>query len=237
MRISIHQPQYFPWLGYFDKIATVDVFVLLDNVPYSKNYFYNRNRIKIKGGWTWITVPVITKGRMGQLIKDVEIDNKWLWRDKHLKSIYLAYKKAPYFDIYFSGVEDILKREWFLLAELCEETIKFIMMAFNIHTPIYKASQLGVSGSKEDLLIQICKTLRAEEYLSGRDGRNYLNLDKWHKAGIKVFFQDFKNPKYPQLHGDFLPQMSALDFLFNCGENSLKILLDENGEKVDYLLK
>ncbi len=100
------------------------------------------------------------------------------------------------------------------------------------------ASELGVEGAKEALLLDICKKLGADNYLSGPDGKNYVSPDVWRANGIKIGFQEFKHPKYPQLYGDFIPQMAAIDLLFNCGaEKGLSILRDKEGEKVELLLK
>jgi len=237
MIIGIHQPQYLIWLGLVDRVYRCDKFVLLDNVPYSKNYFYNRNRIKTANGWIWLTIPVVTKNRFGQLIKDVQINNTLDWRKDHWKSISLAYKKCRYFDQYATMFEEIYNQQWQYLGDICEATTKLIMKAFGITTPIYKASELGIEGKKEELLINICKNWKADMYLSGVDGRNYLNSESWRNSQIEVNFQDFKHPKYPQLYGDFIPQMAAIDLLFNCGGESLDILKDEHREKIELILK
>ena len=234
---AIHQPQYLSWLGLVERTTKCDTFVLLDNVPYSKNYFYNRNRIKTANGWIWLTVPVITKNRFGQAIKDIEINNTKNWARNHWKNISLAYKKSKYFEYYISGLEEIYKRQWQYLVDICEATTKFIMESFGIKTPVCKASELGVGGRKENLLVEICKKLDATVYLSGVDGKKYLNLENWSEQQIRVIFQDFRHPKYPQLFNGFIPQMSAIDLLFNCGPESLNILQNKNGEKAELQLK
>lgn len=232
MRVGIHQPMYLPWPGLFDRIYECDVFVLLDNVPYSKNYLINRNKIKTVNGWMWLTVPVLTKGCFGQLIKDVQINNATQWQKQHWKSIYYSYIKAPYFSNYAEFFEQVYKREWLYLIEIIEELFAYILKAQRINTTIIKASDLNIGGIKEDLLLNICKTLKADEYLSGPDGKNYLNPELWRENNINVIYHSYHQPEYPQLHGQFVPQMSIIDLLFNCGDESLKILsqneLDEN---------
>ena len=232
MRVGIHQPMYLPWPGLFDRIYECDVFVLLDNVPYSKNYLINRNKIKTVNGWMWLTVPVLTKGCFGQLIKDVQINNATQWRKQHWKSIYYSYINAPYFSNYAEFFEQVYKREWLYLIEIIEELFAYILKAQRINTTIIKASDLNIGGKKEDLLLNICKALKADEYLSGPDGKNYLNPELWRENNIHVIYHSYHQPEYPQLHGLFLPQMSIIDLLFNCGDESLKILsqneLDEN---------
>ena len=222
--MGIHQPMYLPWLGLFDRIYRCDTFVLLDNVPYSKNYFLNRNKIKTQNGWTWLTVPVLATGKFGQLIKDVQIDNSVKWRDKHWKSIFFNYKKAPFFSKHAEFFEKVYGHEWTYLAELAEELLQFMSKSLRIKTPLVKASTLNVNGEKEKLLLNICKKLHADEYLSGPDGKNYLDPQVWRENNIKVFFHEYQHPEYPQLYGKFIPNMSIIDLLFNCGDESLKTL-------------
>jgi hypothetical protein len=224
MRVGIHQPMYLPWLGLFDRIQRCDVFVLLDNVPYSKNYFINRNKIKTTNGWTWLTVPVLTSGLFGQLIKDVQIDNKTQWCKTHWRSIYYSYKKAPHFPKYVNFFEGFYAKEWAYLAEANEALLDFVLNTLGIKTRIVKASELDVLGKKEELILNTCKVLKADEYLSGPDGAKYLSLDLWRRNNIKVEFHNYRHPEYPQLYGKFIPQMSIIDLLFNCGEDSLRIL-------------
>lgn len=224
MQVGIHQPMYLPWLGLFDRIYRCDLFVLLDNVPYSKNYFLNRNKIKTANGWIWLTVPVAAKGKFGQLIKDVEIDNSTNWREKHWKSIFFNYQKASFFSRYAKSFEETYQREWSHLAAFSEELLRIVLKALGIGTPIVRASDMNVDGRKEELVLNICKRLNADRYLSGPDGKNYLNLQIWNENGVNVLFHNFLHPEYPQLYKGFIPQMSIIDLLFNCGDESLKIL-------------
>lgn len=215
--IGIHQPQYLPWLGLIDRASRCDVFVVLDSVPYSKNYFYNRNRIKTANGLTWLTVPVLTKGCEGQDFTETRIDNRENWREKHWKSIFYSYKKAPFFEESCQRLENILKREWEFLVDLCLETFHYILEIFDIRTRIVRASELGVQGRKEGLVISICKQLQATHYLSGPDGKNYLTPDLWAKQNMMVDFQNYIHPIYRQLHGEFIPNLSVIDLIFNYG--------------------
>lgn len=238
MIVGIHQPQYLPWLGIIDRVMQSDIFVMLDNVPYSKNYFYNRNRIKTANGWCWLTVPVLFKGRFGTWIKDIMINNRTNWREKHWKSILSAYNKAPFFKVYKQYFEEFLYKEWIYVSEVSIRSLILILRLYGIDKKIVKASELDVKGSKEELLVNICKELGADSYFSGPDGKDYINLDVWRANRIEVIFQNFKHPKYPQLYGDFISQMSAIDFLFNCGrERGQSILMDKEGEKIELMLK
>lgn len=237
MRVSIHQPQYLPWLGFIERMAQSDIFILLDNVAYSKSYFYNRNRIKTSSGWIWLSVPVLTKGSFGQLIKDTQIDNKQRWQEKHWKSIQQAYGKAPYFGEHRSFFERLYTTEWTYLAELNEAIIRYLGQQFWIRTQIIRASELQAGGVKTELLLNICKELGATVYLSGIDGAKYLEEAAFTREGIHVAYQHFRHPVYPQLWGQFLPQMSSIDLLFNSGPGSLSVLKDEHKERAELILK
>lgn len=226
MRVGIHQPMYLPWLGLFDRILKCDLFILLDNVPYSKNYFLNRNKIKTANGSVWLTIPVLLKGNSNKVIKDVQIDNRNDWRKKHWMSIYYAYKNSKYFDNYVTFIEDFYRQDWEYLAEASSFMLSTLLKIFNINTPIKMASALGAQGKKEDLILEICKLVQADEYLSGPDGRNYLTPALWQEKKIKVQFHDYQHPRYSQLHGEFLSHLSVIDLLFNCGPDSLSILIN-----------
>jgi hypothetical protein len=224
MRAGIHQPMYLPWLGLFDRILKCDLFVLLDNVAYSKNYFLNRNKIKTANGSVWLTIPVLLKGNSNIVIKDVEIDNRNDWRKKHWMSIYYSYKNSKYFDNYMTVIEDFYKQEWKYLVEASSFMLATLLKILNINTPIKMASVLGAKGKKEGLILEICQLVQADEYLSGPDGRNYLNPALWQENQIEVQFHDYQHPRYSQLHGEFLSHLSVIDLLFNHGPDSLRIL-------------
>ena len=222
MLITIHQPQYLPWLGYLDKIDKADVFVILDNVQFKKNEWQNRNRIKTSHGCQWITVPVLY--RFPEKINEVRINNKSNWGRKHLQALITNYSNSTYFENYKSFFEDIFNRDWNCLVDINIEIIKFLITALELKTKLVIASDLELREEPTERLIDICKTLNGHKYLAGKDGNKYMNLELFDKEGIEVIFQDFKHPVYNQLFGDFEPYMSAIDLLFNCGDNSLEIL-------------
>ncbi len=222
MLIAIHQPQYLPWLGYLDKIDKADVFVILDNVQFKKNEWQNRNRIKTSQGCQWITVPVLY--RFPEKISEVRINNRVNWGRKHLQALITNYSKAPYFENYKSFFEDICSRNWNHLVDINIEIIKFMITSLGLKTKLVIASDLTLREEPTERLIDICKTLGSNKYLAGQDGNKYMNLELFDKEGIEVIFQNFKHPVYNQLFGKFEPYMSAIDLLFNCGDNSLDIL-------------
>lgn len=227
MVVAVHQPQYLPWLGYFHKIAKCDCFVFLDCVQYKKREFQNRNKIRTKDGWMWLTVPVISKEREVQLINEVEINNSFPWQRKHLNSIKLAYKNAPYFSNYIGFFEDVYSKKWVRLIDLNLYIIDFILKELQIETPIKFLSQLNVEGTKTERIIQICKALGSDTYLSGIGGKDYLDEELFKNNKIKLIYQEFKHPCYKQCYSPFIEKLSIIDLLFNCGKNSRKVLLED----------
>jgi WbqC-like protein family len=222
--VGIHQPMYLPWLGYFEKMYRCDAFVLLDDAAYSRNYFINRNRIRTKEGWTWLTVPVLSTGKAGQPIREVMVDQGKRWQAKHWKSMSYSYGQAPHFAGHEGFFRGFYSREHARLNDVLMEPMEYLRDAFGIRTRILLSSDLGVPGRKAERLLAICRQLGADSYLSGPSGRDYLDLSRWKEEGIEVFFHDYRNPVYPQVQGGFFPEMSAVDLLFNCGGESLRVL-------------
>jgi hypothetical protein len=223
MIIAIHQPQYLPWLGYFDKIEQSDVFVFLDNVQFKKNEWQNRNKIKTSDGWQWLSVPVIHS--FGQKIFEVEINNTVQWGRKHLNALVTHYSKAPFFQDHIDFFEKTYSQEWRHLAEINIHLIYYLTDTLGMKNKKFiLASDLSAKEGSTERLADICRQLSCDVYLSGRDGSKYLDLDLFEQEGIQVIFQDYKHPQYPQLYGDFEPFLSVIDLLFNCGPESLSIL-------------
>ena len=219
--VAIHQPNWIPYLGYFDKIRNSDIFVFLDNVTYTKNDFINRNKIKTPDGWCWLTVPMVNKNILETPICKVEISNAVNWRRKHYNSIQFNYGRAPHFEEYRNFFEEVYQSDWSLLAELNRFLIKSICAFLGIKGVFVDASTLDVKGSRTELLVDICETLDADVYLSGVGGRIYIDYQMFEKSNIDIVFQEFKSPTYPQLHGDFIPNLSIIDYLLNCGGENL----------------
>jgi hypothetical protein len=223
MIVAVHQPQFLPWLGYFDKIDRADVFVLLDNVQFKKNEWQNRNKIKTAQGWQWLTVPVLYK--YPQLINEVTINNRVNWQHKQKQALVSNYNKAPYCETVTNMLGDIFSSHWEYISQLNTAVVKTIARALGIDTQIYIASELGeFPQDPDERLVAIAKHFGAGTYLAGTGGKGYMNLDTYEKSGIEVIFQDFKHPVYKQLFGDFEPFMSSIDLLFNHGDKSLTVL-------------
>jgi len=219
MIVSIHQPQYLPWLPYFQKIDESDLFILLDTVDFQKNGLQNRNQIKTAQGTHWLTVPV--RQSLGQKIQDVKIDNSINWRRKHWQTILMSYRKASAFNLYEEELESILSREWELLSELNFELMTLMLRYLNIQTPILKSSKMKAKGSASELVLNLCKEVGAKQYLSGTGGKNYLEHDIFDKADIEISYQSLVYPNtykqtFPKI--DFINNLSALDIILNCGD-------------------
>jgi len=230
MIVSISQPAYLPWLGYFNRVAKSDLSIVLDNVMIersSRTRFTNRNKIRTNSGFVWLTIPVKTSGRGQPLICDAEIDDEQGWAKKHYRTIVQNYKKSPYFKAHEAWLEKFYNQGWSHLAPVLNESTSYLLESLGINTPRILSSSLQVEGSKSDLILNLCKHVGATTYLSGPFGREYLELHKFSDSGIHVEFDDYKHPVYPQQHTGFEPYMSTIDLLFNCGGNSFNILRNE----------
>ena len=227
MIVSVHQPQYLPWLGYFNKILNSDAFVFLDNVQYKAREYQNRNRIRTKDGWMWLTVPILKNGEAYPKISDVIIDNSQEWRKRHWRAVCVNYSRAPFFERYSGFFENLYSRNWERLIELNIYIIESMNRFLGIEKPVYFESRLKVKTRKTERIHDICKVLGADTYLSGIGGRVYLDEGLFEAGGIKLEYQDFRHPEYDQLHEPFIPFMSIVDLLFNKGAESLKILISK----------
>lgn len=229
MIVAIHQPEHLPWLGFWNKLYKSELFVLLDNTQFRKNYFQNRNKIRTANGWTWLTVPILSKDKTTQQINEVEINNVTdiRWQKKHWKTIEQNYSKAPYFNEYKDIFYKFYLNGWTKLADLNINFISTIKEILGIKTEIMRGTSLDVNGEKSDLLLDICKKVGATTYLSGKFGKDYLDVSKFNQEKIKVIFQEFNHPVYNQVFKPFIPEMSIIDVIFNEGEKSLTLVKGE----------
>jgi hypothetical protein len=223
--ISINQPAYLPWLGYFDRIANSDHHIVLDHVQFEKNSMVNRNKVLSKNGEVMLTVPVKTSGNFGDLaINNLQIGGPPNWQKKHWQSIYFNYKKTAYFKKYADNLEYIYNSPWLKLNDLLKAQLSFFLNALNIKTEISYSSDYTWRGNKSELVLEICKKFYANKYISGMHGKEYLDIDSFIKQDIAVDFQDYQHPCYSQMSESFCSHLSILDLLFNHGEKSLAIL-------------
>lgn len=222
MKLVILQPGYLPWLGFFDQMNWADVFVIYDDVQYTKNDWRNRNQIKTANGAVWLTVPI--QFHLGRVIKDIKLSENYNWAKSHVKSILYSYAKAKYFNQYFPKIKDIIETKYGYLIELNMALTTYLNQVLGIQTKIIHSSSLNIKGERTERLINICREFEATDYLTGDAAKNYLDIDLFKKNHINVKYQNYKHPVYTQLWGDFIPYLSVIDLLFNCGPESLNIL-------------
>lgn len=217
MKISIHQPEHLVWLGLLYKIDISDAFVLLDDVQFTKNNFQNRNKIRIKDGFLWLTVP-IKNHNLNTPIRNIQIADDPKWRVKYLNTIRMNYGRTPYFNEYFPKIENIINKNHTLVMDLNLDLLHFALEVFNIHPKeIIFSSKFGLNTKRTEMLVDICKHTKASHYISGSGGKVYLDTDLFSEHGINVEFVAFHAKEYNQIHGGFIPGMSFIDYLFNIG--------------------
>jgi hypothetical protein len=223
--LVVLQPGYLPWLGFFDQLQRSDIFVFYDDVQFDKNGWRNRNRIKSPGGEPhWLTVPVRV-GSLSQRIFETEIDDRQPWARKHLGTIKQFYAKAPYLKRYLPELEDVLAgRRWERLIELDVAVTELLCSWLGIRRRFLRSSELGIEGERSERLLNICLAQGARRYLSGNAARAYLDTELFARHGIEVEWQNYEHPVYAQQHGEFVPFLSALDLLLNCGDESAAII-------------
>lgn len=226
MIVSINQPAYLPWLGYFDRIAKSDIHIILDHVQFEKNSMTNRNKVRTPTGWAWLTVPIPTKGRFGNLrIKNLEINTEMPWARKHWDTIHCNYARSPFFEQHATFFQELYKDTGERLEPLMSNATEYLLSEFEIPTQLVSSSSLDPQHAKSDLVLELCRKLEATVYLSGPFGRQYLDRGKFEKAGIELRFHDYLHPEYRQAFDGFEPYMSAIDLLFNHGSKSRDILI------------
>lgn len=230
MRAVITQPNYLPWLGYFEQIAQADIFVFLDDVQYLRNEWQNRNRLtNAHGDCFWLTVP-IEKHSRNELIKNIQIASKnghENWKSKHLLSIKSSLGKSRYFDDIFPLIEATLNKDFQSLSELNIELIKGIGSLLGLSPKFISASDLGSEGSRSQKLLNICKMLSANIYYTSLGAKVYLDndIDMFHSAGIEVQYQHWEHPTYKQLRSPFVSHLSVIDALMHVGASSVRELI------------
>lgn len=234
MIVASLQPAYLPWLGFFEQIHRADVFILYDDIPYNNRTWRNKNHIKTAAGKFRLTVPVVHKH--GQLIKDACIDNinSKHWKKTHWGAISSAYGCAPHFKEHAPFFNKVYTTQWDNLVELDTKTIKYICSQLGLTTPIYLSSELGIEkdflkhhkggDTKNARILFMMKFLSGDIFYEGWAGKDYIDTEYLLRNGVSVEFQNYIHYEYKQLFGPFIPYLSAIDLLFNCGSKSLEIL-------------
>lgn len=233
MIITIHQPEHLPWLGFFNKLAKAELFVILDHVQFEKNYFQNRNKIIGTNGPQWIGIPVNMKGHMNSSIANTEISllgGNLKWKEKYLQTIKQSYGKHPFFNEVFPVIEKVFSQQSMMLCDYNIGIIRAFAEKLGCYPVFVRSKDLNVNGLKSELILNICKAVNAKTYIAGPSGREYLELKTFTNEGIKVVFNDFHHPQYFQKRTDkFIPYMSSVDLFMNVGFlNGKKIIMDGN---------
>ena len=229
MKAVIHQPYYLPYPGHFHKISMGEIFVIMDNTQYDKR-FTNRNRIINPNGkkkWDWISVPINKEDKF-LANKDVKINNEISWREEHWKKITHTYSNSKFFHLYSDFFKENFQREWEFLFDIDFEFIKKLLEWLNIKVEIIKESELNIKGTSSDRLVNICKSIGADTYISGIGGYNYINRNTFEKNEIKLVFQKYNPIPYKQRFSEeFIPDLSIIDMLSNVGNESSKLISEE----------
>jgi len=198
--------------------------VYYDDVQYDKHGWRNRNRVKTVTGVQWLTVPVRHGGLGRQRILDVEIDSRAPWQRKHAATLWQAYAAAPFAAAHLPELEALLERPWLRLVDLDLAVVDLLAQWLGLRPRIERSSELAIPGERSERLVNICRHFGANVYLSGDAAQDYLDVALFERSGIDVQWQRFAHPVYPQLHGPFVPYLSAIDLVLNCGAAAGSIL-------------
>lgn len=212
----ISQPRFFPGLHYLHRMMVADIFVVLDNVQFNPRHEENRAKLKTPAGPHWLTVPVKQSGR-GQLISDTHVDLTPPWRRKAIAMLEHLYGKSPFYRTYADEIIDILEAPFQGLTQLDCASWEPALRHLGITCRIIRSSEIPVSGNGPRLLLDICRHLGADIYLSGAFGQSYLDVARFSAEGVGVRFHEYTYPVYQQRFGEFVPFLSYLDMLFNAG--------------------
>ena len=236
MILTAHQPVYLPWLGLFHKIALADAFVSFNQVQYLPKDWNNRNKIKTANGPIWLTVPVLRSGHREKKLTEIEINNDVPWQRKHWNSIRLNYQSTAYFKKYADYFEDIYtKKQWKYLCDLNDYMLLWFLDQLDINVKFTDARNMNFQGKRNELVLDMCMKMDADIYIFGTLGKNYADVNTFEQNNIKLYFQGYNHPTYPQQYGKFISHLSVLDLLFNHGPVSLDIIMENNRTKDDLL--
>ena len=233
MIVSTNRPYFAPFPGFFQKAHLCDIFVILDNVQFPQGTTWiTRNRFKNDQGTLWMTIPVRKKGLGLQRIDDVRICHASRRVPKHLRSLKQAYANAPYFPEHMQFVRNLFSAEVNKLIDLNMAIIRHLMLNLGVNTRVIRLSELNIKSRGDQLLIDICQYFSASAYVAPDAAGKYLNIDFFNKAGIKLQYFKPRPCIYPQLWGEFIPDLSAFDLLFNCGPKARDIFISHRRAEI-----
>ncbi len=227
MKIGIMQPTFVPWAGYFGLINYVDKFVFLNDVQFDSRSWQQRNKIYNNNTTAWLTIPVVKKKLQNQKIFDVKIDFSSNFKKKHIKTIHHNYAKAKYFKKYIAFFEELYSKQFEYLSEMNIYFIKEICNLIDINAEFFTSKDLDVDGKKSERLINICNKLKVKKYISVEGSKDYLQADAglFLKKKINIIYFGYNELEYNTFYSNFFPKLSIIDIIFNCGENSKKIIV------------
>jgi len=223
MKIATHQPDFIPYLGLFWKIYCSDALVVLDDVQYSKRGMHDFNYIKTAQGKMKVKIPVSCE--YTSKINEVKFADT-LWYKKFLKTLEMNYKRAQYFNEVQSLLQNLLSMEYNHLSDLNIAVYKEFLRRFNFERQIILSSQLDIQSTKEQRILDICSKLNAETYISGTGAASYQNEEDFNGIGVQLKYAKFEPFEYKQMWGEFIPNLSVIDYVMNCGFDSLKEVFD-----------
>lgn len=213
MIVTIHQPDFLPWLGFFDRWRNSDIYIVLDDVQFLRRGWHHRDRIKTAAGPAWLTVPVCKKGRYDQLIRDVAIDDSINWRENHLKTLEFNYRKGPGFERCFNKISEIYNKGQKYLMDFNMDLLRFVATELKISKPVLFASSFNIRSSATTRLVELVKSVCGTVYLTGTGSKDYLDETIFKKENIEVLWHQYEHPIYDQLFGKFVPKLSVIDYL------------------------
>ena len=225
--VVIHQPDFVPYLGFFHRLLYADLYVVLDHVQFvngSTRAWTHRDKIKTPHGERWLSISV-RKAPRDTAINQVMLSTETDWRVANLRLLETNYKQSAFFHEIMPEVEALYGRPCSYLSEFTLQSIEMLMDMLDLSVPMVLSSKLNPHGSKNELLIDLLGKVGATHYLSGVGARAYFDPTPFQSAGIEVIWQHFDHPIYPQLFGEFVPYLSSLDMLFNCGTQRSRALL------------
>lgn len=226
--VAIHQPNFFPWLGFFDKIRRCDVFIAMDNAQFSKTggTWTNRVQLTVNEEPAWVTVPIVRNYHGLRLVREMKISADLAWRDKMLRTVELSYRRAPHFKDIFPMLEELIRNPTADLTDFNLAAIRALCAAMGLRTPIVLGSSLNAKERATELLISMVRAVGGTAYLAGGGAAGYQEDSSFHQAGVKLIHQEFQHPTYPQFNtSTFKPGLSIVDALMNCGFEGTRELL------------
>jgi WbqC-like protein family len=235
MRIVISQSMYFPWVGLLEQIRLANVFVHYDDVQYTRG-FYNRVEVKTSNGVKWMTIPLLDL-HQGQHLNEIKIDYHQDWRKSHRSLLLQAYSAAPYCDDMLSLVDQVFSISASNLVEVTRASMLALVHYFNLNEDriFVDSSTLNAPGNSSQRLLNICKLMRADQYVTGHGAKNYLDHNSFELQGIAVGYMNYSYMQYPQLHGPFTPFVSGLDLVANCGRDGIRYICSNTSHWKDFI--